>query len=136
VTLGRGIDARGGEELDALRPVLPGPPTVARAFLPTEQLALMAEMYDAWGDLGTVDIETTIEDASAHEVLKRHSQWSREVVRRRADAYRWTKTLALTGLPPGRYLLRVRAVSRVHLEHSTSREGPCEIHGVNGDGAR
>jgi VWFA-related protein len=108
---------------DSLLKALPGPPTVSREFQPTEELALLAEIYDNETRTShTVDITTTLRSDDGREVYKHEDQRSSSELGGGKGGYGYTARVPLKGLSPGLYVLKVEARTRLGKGMSVSRE--------------
>jgi VWFA-related protein len=108
---------------DALRQMLPGPPTVAREFRPDEELAVMAEVYDNEGKTPhKVSIATTIRSDDGREVFRIADERSSSELQGARGGYGYTARVPLKGLAPGLYVLKVEARSTLGRGPTASRE--------------
>lgn len=116
-----------GSQLEQLRKQLPGPPTVSRRFRAGELLAVMAEVYDRDASLHTIDIVTTVTATDGRQMF-RHDE-ARSSAERDANqgAYAYAARIPLAQLPPGLYVLKVEARSRLDAKLSVAREIQFEI---------
>jgi len=116
-----------GDQLERLRKVLPGPPSVARVFRAGEVLGLMAEVYDRQTAAHTVDIMTTVRSLDGREVFRSEDQRPSAEFAAHAGTFRYASMLPLKGLAPGLYALTVEARSRLGAGVSVRRDAPFEI---------
>lgn len=97
-----------------LKQVLPAQPTTMREFVEADQLALFAEIYDNRGTTPhTVDITTTIRADAGTVVFKTEDARKSEELEGARGGYGYTAQVPLKGVPPGLYVLRVEARSRL-----------------------
>jgi VWFA-related protein len=116
-----------GEQLDRLRKVLPGPPSVARVFRAGEVLALVADIYDRQIAAHTVDIITTVRSVEGRECVRLEDHRTSAEFAAHTGAFRYAPTIPLKGLAPGLYALTVEARSRLGAGGSVRRDAPFEI---------
>jgi VWFA-related protein len=115
---------------DEIRKALPGPPTVSREFRSTEELALVAEVYDNEGKTPhTVDITTALLADDGREVYKHADERVSSELGGTSGGYGHTARVPLTGLPPGLYVLRVEAKSRLGKGPAVTRDVQIRIVG-------
>jgi VWFA-related protein len=108
---------------DDLRKMLPAPPTVSREFRASEELALVAEVYDNQG--GTphkVDIATTLRTDDGREVFRIADERSSTELGGKRGGYGYAARIPLKGLAPGLYVLRVEAKSTLGKSTKAGRE--------------
>jgi VWFA-related protein len=90
--------------------VLPAPPTPTRDFPRNDTLAVFAEIYDNVGKTPhRVDITTTILADDGHEVKKMSDERKSDELHGPGGGYGYATQVPLTGLTPGRYVLRIAA---------------------------
>jgi VWFA-related protein len=115
-----GLTARPDEQL---RNVLPGPPVAARAFPQNDEVSLFAEVYDAAGDKPhKVDITTTITSDTGQVLFKADEERSSSDLGGKRGGYGYTTKIPMKDLPPGAYVLKVEAKSRLGAGPATARE--------------
>ena len=102
----------GGKE-DEIAKMLPGPPTVAREFSRREELAVLAEIYDNDTAPHRVDITTTLRGDDGRELFRHQDERATGELQGGAGGYGYTVLVPLKDVPPGLYLLRVEARSRL-----------------------
>ena len=103
--------------------VLPSPPSAAREFPRNDTLSVFAEIYD--NEIKTphrVDITATILADDGKVVQTRADERKSEELQGAAGGYGYTTQFPLTGLAPGRYVLRVSAKSRLGNSEAVTRE--------------
>ncbi len=90
--------------------VLPAPPTPSREFPGNDTLAIFTEIYDNVGKTPhRVDITATILADDGHEVKKTSDERKSDELHGPGGGYGYSTRIPLTGLTPGRYVLRVAA---------------------------
>ncbi len=98
----------------ALKQVLPAQPTTWRSFVPADQLALYAEVYDNRASTPhTVDITTTVRAEDGRVVFKTEEARGSAELGGARGGYGYTAEIPLRGFAPGLYVLRVEARSRL-----------------------
>jgi len=90
--------------------VLPAPPTPTRDFPRNDTLAVFAEIYDNVGKTPhRVELTTTILADDGHEVKKTSDERKSDELHGPGGGYGYATQIPLTGLTPGRYVLRIAA---------------------------
>jgi VWFA-related protein len=108
---------------EELRKALPGPPTTARAFMPDDELALLAEIYDNQASRAhKVNVSTTVWAEDGRTVFKHADERSSTELGGKSGGYGYTVRIPLKGLAPGIYVLRVEAQSTLGRNEVVSRE--------------
>jgi VWFA-related protein len=108
---------------DAMRQMLPGPPTLVRQFQPSEELGLMTEVYDNEGKTPhKVTIATTLRADDGREVFRIADERSSSEFQGARGGYGYTARVPLKGLAPGLYVLKVEARSTLGKNTTTARE--------------
>jgi VWFA-related protein len=108
---------------EQLRNVLPGPPVATRAFPQNDEVALFAEVYDAAGDKPhKVDITTTVTSDTGQVLFKADEERSSSDLGGKRGGYGYTAKIPMKDLPPGAYVLKVEAKSRLGASPVTARE--------------
>jgi VWFA-related protein len=103
--------------------VLPSPPTALRDFPHNDTLAIFAEVYDNIGKAPhRVEITATILADDGHEVKKFEDERKSDELRGPGGGYGYTTQFPLTGIAPGRYVLRVAARSTLGNGDPVSRD--------------
>ena len=103
--------------------VLPSPPTAARDFPHNDTLAIFAEIYDNIGKAPhRVEITTTILADDGHEVRKFEDERRSDELHGQGGGYGYKTQFPLTGIAPGRYVLRVAARSTLGNGDPVSRD--------------
>jgi hypothetical protein len=112
--------ARADEQLKA---VLPVPPTAQRAFPQNDELALFAEIYDdGRAPEHKVDIVTTVKSDTGTVLFMNEEERASTELQGQRGGYGYTARIPLTELPPGPYVLRLEARSRLADHTAASRE--------------
>jgi VWFA-related protein len=108
---------------DVLKQGLPGPPTVSREFQSGEELALLAEIYDnETKHPHRVDITASLRSDDGREILRQEDERASSELGGGKGGYGYTTRIPLEGLPPGLYVLKVEARSRLGKNVTASRE--------------
>jgi hypothetical protein len=106
-----------------LRQVLPGPPVAARAFPQNDQLAFFTDIYDNdTSNVHTVDVIATLTADEGRVVFKNAEERSTADLAGKKGGFGYGSTIALQDLPPGLYVLKVEARSRLGSNATASRE--------------
>jgi len=122
-SLAGAVPTAGGSAVEVLRGALPGPPTVSRQFRAGEELALMADVYDtAAGAAHTIDLVTSLRTDAGLEVFRREDHRESAELLGSGGVCRYSARVPLKGVPPGLYVLRVEARSRLKDGVVASRE--------------
>ncbi|HTL45954.1 MAG TPA: VWA domain-containing protein [Vicinamibacterales bacterium] len=115
--------ASGDPSGNEFKDVLPGPPTAMREFPSNDQLAMFAEVYDNLPKTPhRVAITASVLADDGKVVFSRADERSSDELKGSAGGYGYTGNIPLSGLGPGRYVLRVEAKSLVGKGDSVSRE--------------
>jgi VWFA-related protein len=108
---------------DQLKAVMPLPPTAQRTFPQNDELALFAEIYDDGRAADhKVDIVTTVRSDTGTVLFKNEEERASSELKGQRGGYGYTARVPLTDLPPGLYVLRVEARSRLGDNTAASRE--------------
>jgi hypothetical protein len=106
-----------------LKDVLPSPPTALRDFPRNDTLALFTEIYDNIGKTAHgVTITTSILSDAGQVVKTGSDERKSDELKGPGGGYGYTAKIPLTGMAPGRYVLRVAAQSTLGTGDSTSRD--------------
>ena len=109
--------------VNEFKDVLPASPTAVREFPHNDTLAIFAEVYDNIGKAPhRVDITTTILADDGHEVRKFEDERKSDELRGAGGGYGYTTQFPLTGIAPGRYVLRIAARSTLGNGDPVSRD--------------
>ncbi|MGE5357669.1 MAG: VWA domain-containing protein [Bacteroidales bacterium] len=113
---------------EELRKALPGPPTTARWFTPSDELALLAEVYDNRATQPhKVAIATTIRADDGRTVFRHDDERQSSELGGKNGGYGYTARVPLKELAPGAYVLRVEARSTLGKDEIVSRELPFTV---------
>jgi hypothetical protein len=108
---------------ETLARVLPGPPTTFRAFVPQDELAAYAEVYDNTGTQPhKVNITATVQDESGRTVFTSREERASSELAGGKGGYGFGFRMPLRELKPGLYVLKVEGRSQIGAEPSASRE--------------
>ena len=108
---------------EQLKAVLPVPPTAERTFPQNDELALFAEIYDdGRAPEHKVDIVTTVRSDTGTVLFMNEDERASNELQGQRGGYGYTARIPLTDLPPGLYVLRVEARSRLGDHTAASRE--------------
>jgi len=109
---------------DELKKVLPSFPTTMRDFRADDTIALFAEIYDNQGaSPHRVDITTTVRNADdGRVVFTTADERSSDELGGARGGYGYTTRVPLKDVPPGVYVLRVEAKSRLSGTKPVSRD--------------
>jgi VWFA-related protein len=116
---------------EQLRDVLPGPPAALRSFPQNDVVALFAEVYDADGDKPhKVDIMSTVTSDTGQVLFKADEQRDSADLGGKRGGYGYTAKIPMKDLPPGAYVLKVEARSRLGAGATTAREVRFAVDGA------
>ena len=108
---------------DELRQVMPAPPVGNRVFPVGDELSLFAEVYDnAGGSPHKVDITTTVTADEGKELFKSEDTRDSSELQGKSGGYGYSTRVPLQGMPPGLYVLKVEARSRLGQGPTTNRQ--------------
>jgi len=108
---------------EQLRDVLPGAPIALRTFPRSDIVALFAEVYDADGDKPhKVDIVSTITSDTGQVVFKTDEERDSADLAGKRGGYGYMAKIPMKDLPPGAYVLKVEAKSRLGAGATAARE--------------
>ena len=108
---------------DQLKAVLPVPPSAERTFPQNDELALFAEIYDdGRAPEHKVDILTTVKSDTGTVLFMNEDERASTELQGQRGGYGYTARIPLTDLPPGLYVLRVEARSRLGDHPAAGRE--------------
>jgi hypothetical protein len=106
-----------------LRQVLPGPPVASRTFPQNDQIAFFTDVYD--NDVSavhTVDMTSTLTSDEGRVVFKHAEERSTADLAGKKGGFGYGGQITLTDYPPGLYVLKVEARSRLGGNATSSRE--------------
>jgi len=113
---------------EQLRAVLPMPPVAIRTFPANDELKLFAEVYDNAGATPhKVDITATVTTDEGKVMFKNEEQRDSSDLGGKSGGYGYTATIPLKDLPPGKYVLKVEAKSRLGQTPPAAREIRIEV---------
>jgi VWFA-related protein len=108
---------------EQLRDVLPGAPIALRTFPRSDIVALFAEVYDADGDKPhKVDIASTVTSDTGQVVFKADEERDSADLAGKRGGYGYMTKIPMKDLPPGAYVLKVEAKSRLGAGATAARE--------------
>jgi VWFA-related protein len=108
---------------DELKQVLPAPPMGSRIFPVGDQLSLFVEVYDnAGGSPHKVDITTTVTADEGKGMFKAEDVRDSSELQGKSGGYGYTTAVPLEGMPPGLYVLKVEARSRLGQGPTSNRQ--------------
>jgi VWFA-related protein len=120
VTASRVPTVRPDEEL---RQLLPASPVATRVFPANDEIALFAEVYDnAASTPHKVDITTTVTSDEGKVMFKTDEARDSSDIQGKSGGYGYTARVPLKGLPPGLYVLKVEARSRLGAAPTADRQ--------------
>jgi len=113
---------------EQLRAVLPMPPVALRTFPANDEIKLFAEVYDNAGATPhKVDITATVTTDDGKVMFKNEEQRDSSDLGGKTGGYGYTATIPLKDLPPGKYVLKVEAKSRLGQTPPAAREVRIEV---------
>jgi VWFA-related protein len=107
---------------DQTKDLLPAPPVVERTFPQNDELALFADVYDNETAPHKVDVETTLTSDAGAVVFKTAEERSASELDGVRGGYGITARVPLSDVAPGRYVLAMRARSRLGDEPAAERQ--------------
>jgi len=108
---------------EQLKPMLPGPPIALRSFPQNDEIALFTEVYDNAGSTPhKVDIVTTVTTDEGKVLYKTDEMRDSADLGGKRGGYGYTSRVPLKDLPPGSYVLKVEAKSRLGQTPPVARE--------------
>ncbi|HWF86552.1 MAG TPA: VWA domain-containing protein [Vicinamibacterales bacterium] len=108
---------------EQLREALPGPPIALRSFPQSDVIALFTEVYDADGDKPhKVDIVSTVTSDTGQVLFKADEQRDSADLGGKRGGYGYMTKIPMKDLPPGAYVLKIEAKSRLGGGATTARE--------------
>jgi VWFA-related protein len=113
---------------EQLRAVLPMPPVAIRTFPANDEIKLFAEVYDNAGATPhKVDITASVLTDEGKVMFKNEETRDSSDLGGKTGGYGYTATIPLKDLPPGKYVLKVEAKSRLGQTPPASREARIEV---------
>lgn len=114
------VTAKGDDQTKA---VLPASPIATRTFPQNDEIALFAEIYDnQTGPAHRVDISTTLKTDDGRVLFTADDERDSSELQGGKAGYGYARRIPLSGIPPGPYVLRVQAKSRLGDDEGVSRE--------------
>jgi len=108
---------------EELRQVLPSSPVPTRVFPADDEIALFAEVYDnAAATAHKVDITTTVTSDEGKVMFKTDEARDSSDIQGKSGGYGYAARVPLKGLPPGLYVLKVEARSRLGASPTVDRQ--------------
>ena len=108
---------------ELLKTVLPGPPAGSRTFSRDDEIALFAEVYDnEAASPHKVDITSTVTSDEGKVMYKTDEERSSADLLGKRGGYGYTAQIPIKDLPPGSYVLKVEARSRLGQGATAGRE--------------
>ena len=108
---------------EALKDVLPAPPSGLRTFVSSDELAVFAEVYDNTSDKPhVIDIETTVIADDGKIQYKSGEERSSSELQGQRGGYGYVTRVPLSDLRPGLYVLTLEARSRAGNFEPSRRE--------------
>lgn len=108
---------------EELRQVLPASPVGTRVFPPDDEIALFTEVYDnAASTPHKVDLMTTVTSDDGKVVFKTDEARDSSDIQGKSGGYGYTARVPLKDLPPGLYVLKVEARSRLGASPAADRQ--------------
>jgi VWFA-related protein len=109
--------------VNEFKDVLPAPPTASREFPPNDTLAIFSEIYDNVGPTPhRVTIKASVLSDEGKTVFTTGDERRSEELQGASGGYGYTAKIPLTGFAPGRYVLRVEAMSTLGNSPTVKRE--------------
>jgi hypothetical protein len=106
---------------------LPGPPTTAREFSSDDVVTVFAELYENRRKPHTVTFAVELRSESGQVVGRYSTERSTTDKPKNASAYRFSPSLTLETVPPGRYALHVDARSSLDGRKALTRDIPIVV---------
>ena len=107
---------------DPLEKLLPGPLSSYREFVPLDEIALFAEVYDTIKQAHKVEIAATVKAEGGQTVFQTREERDSSERGGGAGGYGFTARVPLKDMAPGLYVLRVEATARVGDRDTTAQE--------------
>jgi VWFA-related protein len=109
--------------VNEFKDVLPAPPSASREFPREDTLAVFAEVYDNVGKIPhRVEITAAVLADDGKVVFTTSDQRRSEELQGASGGYGYTTKIPLTGVAPGRYVLRLSAQSLLGKPEPVTRE--------------
>ena len=113
-----------------LTTMLPGSPSVLRNFSQSDSIGVLAEIYDT--KLATphdIDIVTTVVGEDGQERYRHEDHRTGTELKGAEGGFGYLLKVPLASMPPGSYLLRVEARSRLDTDNPVARETTLRVIG-------
>ena len=107
---------------DPLEKMLPGPLSSYREFLPIDEIALFAEIYDNIKQPHKVQITATAKAEGGQTVFQSQEDHDSSELAGSAGGYGFQTRMPLKDFAPGLYVLRVEAIAQIGDRSTTSKE--------------
>ena len=107
---------------DPLEKMLPGPLSSYREFLPMDEIALFAEIYDNIKQPHKVQITATAKAEGGQTVFQSQEDHDSSELAGSAGGYGFQTRMPLKDFAPGLYVLRVEAIAQIGDRSTTSKE--------------
>ncbi len=108
---------------DPLAKILPGPLSTYREFAQNDEIALFTEVYETGGGPAhKVEISLVLQPEGGQAVFQTREERDSSELAGSSGGYGFTKRIPLADIPPGLYVLRVEAQSRIAERPTVSRE--------------
>jgi VWFA-related protein len=108
---------------DPLLKLLPGPLSTYRDFVQNDEVALFTEVYEAGGSPAhKVEIALALQAEGGQTVFQTREERDSSELSGSSGGYGFSARIPLRDIPPGLYVLRVQAESRIADRISVSRE--------------
>ncbi len=107
---------------DPLEKLLPGPLTTYREFMPADEVAVFAEIYDNSKQAHKVEITATVKAEGGQTVFQSREDHDSSELAGSAGGYGFLARTPLKGFAPGLYVLRVEAISQIGDRPTVARE--------------
>ena len=108
---------------DPLSKILPGPLSTYREFAQNDEIALFTEVYESGGGPAhKVEISLVLQPEGGQAVFQTREERDSSELAGSSGGYGFTKRIPLADIPPGLYVLRVEAQSRIAERPTVSRE--------------
>jgi hypothetical protein len=113
---------------ELMRQVMPAPPVATRVFPRNDEIALFAEVYDnAAATPHKVDLSTTVTSDEGKVMFKTDETRDSSDIQGKSGGYGYATRVPLKDLPPGLYVLKVEARSRLGASPSVDRQVQFQI---------
>jgi VWFA-related protein len=107
---------------DPLEKLLPGPLSSYREFMPVDEIALFAEIYDNNKQAHKVEIAATVKAEGGQTVFQAREEHDSSELAGSAGGYGFQARFPLKGFAPGLYVLRVEGTMRIGDRPTVAKE--------------